>query len=113
MTATRLDLAELRRLHEAATPGPWRTSREDMDSFVGSSDGGLESVAYIYRDPADRIPVIGTSYRNDSRLIAAMRNALPALLSIAEAAEAWLERGSTLDTHAALRATLAAVRKEP
>lgn len=41
-----------------------------------------------------------------------IRQALPALLSIAEAAEAWLERGSTLDTHAALRAALAAVRKE-
>lgn len=105
MTAPRLDLGELRRLHEAATPGPWETSRIGDEPYMRleTKDQGLQISAFLGAI---------TAQEGNMALIAAMRNALPALLSIAEAAEAWLERGSTLDTHAALRAALAAVRKE-
>lgn len=103
VSAPRLDLAELRRLHEAATGAAIvQTNSRDDDCGV--------SVAHKHSGPFDE-PPHGMKCPACQKLAAAW-NALPALLSIAEATEAWLERGSTLDTHAALRAALAAVRKE-
>ena len=59
------DMDAIEKRLEEATLGPWTSSREDMDSFV---DG--ISVAYIYRDPEERIQVIGGNFRTDSRFIA-------------------------------------------
>ena len=103
MTAPRLDLAELRRLHEAA---PHENAVVQKNSL--NDDTGV-LVTHVHKGPFDSR--VGVECPACQKLAAAW-NALPALLSIAEAAEAWLERGSTLDTHAALRAALAAVRKE-
>lgn len=78
-----IDLDRLRELCEAATPGEWKSSREDMDSFTMNRDMNkpeTQIVAYVYRDPEHRIPVFGEQFRNDSRFIAASRAALPELL---------------------------------
>ena len=68
------DPDELRRLEKAATPGPWAVE----------SDG-------VYNDTRSYMVVpLGDSEQDDAdaALIAAMRNALPALLDVAEAAQA-------------------------
>ena len=108
MTAPRLDLAELRRLHEEATPGPWE-----------SSIAGIEGDNYVAgTGPWHRVTFNECASQYDAALIAAMRNALPALLSIAEAAEAFMSEEHDCDDdqpclyHDALSAALAAVRKE-
>lgn len=69
--------AELRRLDAAATPGPWATLPPDKDCpdwFIIRRPGRVsEGKFYILRmGPDDDGP--------DARLIAALRNALPALL---------------------------------
>ncbi len=63
--------AEIEARLEAATPGPWSSSREDMDSYIPSTDGDTNLVVFVYRDPHERIPVMGGSERPDARLIAA------------------------------------------
>jgi len=64
----------LRELHEAATPAPWRYNDREDDSTVL---GGDEYVAvYIAKDGVPE----------DLALIAAMRNALPLLLDVVDAA---------------------------
>jgi hypothetical protein len=65
VTKAVMDLAELRRLHESATPGPW------------SSDDQKRLRAMLLRDA-------------DAALIVAMRNALPELLERVERLEAAL-----------------------
>ena len=110
MTAPRLDLGELRRLHEAATPGPWETSRIGDEPYMRleTKDQGLQISAFLGAI---------TAQEGNMALIAAMRNALPALLSIAEAAEAFMSEEHDCDDdqpclyHDALSAALAAVRK--
>ncbi len=83
-------IARLRALHEAATPGPW---------FGGPGESvyaGEEHPRGSYI--ADTFGVGG----DDAALIAAMRNALPALLDVAEAARdfADAECGGTAEEHA-------------
>lgn len=104
MTAPRLDLGELRRL--TATPMPPLCGKSEMGAH-----GRLLWSVYVGEVPSGQ-PIASFATHEAARLFMVGVPALPALLSIAEAAEAWLERGSTLDTHAALRAALAAVRKE-
>lgn len=71
-------LAELRRLHAAATPGPWGVD----DGIVVDDRGNAHKV-----DPAT-IPAVGIEVDHvsgfDASLIVAARNALPALLDAAE-----------------------------
>lgn len=69
--------AKLRALHEAATPGEWRFG-ELGHALWGGPDGEL-----IYDSGARQH--IGIS---DAALIVALRNALPALADLIEAAEA-------------------------
>ena len=97
MTPDRLTderLAELERLCAEATPGPWRTSREDMESYALDESGEWGHVVYIYRPDGHRMPVFGERAREDARFIVAARAALPALIAevralrrVAEAAE--------------------------
>ena len=75
-------------------------------SWIASAARGGQSGGIFNSQKADC-----RSFGESSTVILSTAEA-DALLSIAEAAEAWLERGSTLETHAALRAALAAVRKE-
>ena len=71
------DLAELRRLLDAATPGPWR------DEMMQGQ--GLTLTAIIAGKPnPDDLRVIGSTLaHNDARAIVAAVNALPALLDAA------------------------------
>src|SRR5690606_22945170 len=88
-------LAELERLCAEATPGPWRTSREDMESYALDESGEWGHVVYIYRPDGHRMPVFGERAREDARFIGAARAALPALIAEVRAlrrvAEAALE----------------------
>ena len=71
------DLTELRRLLDAATPGPWR------DEMMQGQ--GLTLTAIIAGKPnPDDLRVIGSTLaHNDARAIVAAVNALPALLDAA------------------------------
>lgn len=71
----------LRELERAATEGPWRWLDGNGDDDDEIQDGRGEMVATGFRD--DLLPDI-----TDGRLCAAARNALPALLDVAEAARA-------------------------
>lgn len=76
-------LAELRRLHEAATPGEW--ARVGNNVAIPRDDGGLRLV--VSGDQA----VTKLGWRQvevNAELIAALRNALAALLDLAERAAA-------------------------
>jgi hypothetical protein len=74
------DLKAIRERCEAATAGDWGSSREDMDSYIPSTDGEWTPVAYVYRGNEPRIPVMGDMFRYDSRFIAHARTDIPALL---------------------------------
>jgi hypothetical protein len=84
------DIAKLRELYEAATPGEWfaasKAAADGSEAHIANCGGWSESpeettqvvcVQVDYTCPAD----------DDARLIAAMHEALPALLAIAEGAE--------------------------
>lgn len=76
---TRPDLDELRRLLADATPGPWkRVASARTDSYIFGPEPGL--------------PIFDRFQDRDGALIAAMRNALPALLREAEAGRKLRER---------------------
>lgn len=73
----RVDVAELRRLHEAATPGVWSAETDPTDPEyhrVVSSLSGLTA-------SMEQGDVYGWA---DAELIAAMHEALPALLGVYE-----------------------------
>jgi hypothetical protein len=75
-----VDLDELARLEQAATPGPWTF----FDRCGKGPDGTDDFVGYEVEGPpqADR----GQFERGaDAVFIAASRNALPALLALAQA----------------------------
>ena len=110
--------AELRRLLDAATPGPWR------DEMMQGQ--GLTLTAIIAGKPnPDDLRVIGSMLaHNDARAIVAAVNALPALLDVAaerDALAAKVERVRALPAkHPAggwymtsMRDVLAALDEEP
>lgn len=98
-----IDIAELRRLHEAATQGPWRAvplggsstvltemrPRRNDTRIPAYAYGDEHCLAYpfIEEDLRARWDFVCFSH-DDARLIAAMRHALPALLDRIEA-ETW------------------------
>lgn len=77
-----LNIAELRRLHESARPGPWYAGTGDMVGTVVTADGD--------RVCSDDIFI--RTHLPDFDLIAAARNALPALLDEIERLRADLQR---------------------
>ena len=82
-----VDLKELRRLHEAATPEPWYEQYEyDGSRTVCQMRSTHETICvnratHVSGNPWERT-------KENGMLIAAMRNALPELLDRIEAAEA-------------------------
>lgn len=75
------DLEALRALEEAATPGPWgvcHVPRKGLSFVEQRNEHGVAT--------AD-VATLALSHSVDAALIVAMRNALPRLLAIAEAAE--------------------------
>lgn len=81
-------LSRLRAAHEAATPGPWR----DTFDKDGNNNGEVYAVDG-YDDMRSVADVRGDRYDADARLVCLARNALPALLDVAEAAEALARLG--------------------
>ena len=84
-----MNVEQLRRLEQAATPGPW-------SSDTGGGEHGEQvqvteskwDLAVIVEDVPPELRDSSLEQRiADARLIAAARNALPALLDIAEAAD--------------------------
>jgi hypothetical protein len=78
MELTKSDLAELKALCEAATPGPWKDQKQDI--YKKEEDNGLIidlDDDYIYMSQA-----------KNAAFIARSREALPALLADLEEAEA-------------------------
>jgi hypothetical protein len=71
-------IEELQRLHEAATKGPWRPQADDEHDI--EADAGEVVGNYDWEEG-------GCIHRGDRDLIVAMRNALPALLRVARAAQ--------------------------
>ena len=81
-----MKLAELKALEAAATPGPWGFVRRTHKCVIGPRGTGyilaaIERKALVYagRDTGDA--------EADAALIAAARNALPALIACAKACE--------------------------
>lgn len=108
---------EILRYAETATKGLWKSSREDMDSYTTNEDGEMDSVAYVYHEPEQRIPVFGKRFREDSRFIAHARVDVPALCSalvtLAQAVEAREERAlAYIDRNANPQAYVDAVCRE-
>jgi hypothetical protein len=105
----RAKLAELRRLEEAATKGPWESCHDGHSPENGKIGNWVNTTSYAtLPDPENSIPLI-CDCPNDSAnplenaaLIAAARNNLPALLAAADELlmlkwelagfRAWLER---------------------
>ena len=72
------DLAELRRLAEAATPGPWRT-----EYLMGAGNDLLTAIVAGRATPDDLRVIGSTLAERDGKFIVAAVNALPALLDAA------------------------------
>ena len=75
MIPTTPDLAELRRLAEAATPGPWRT-----EYLMGAGNDLLTAIIAGRATPDDLRVIGSTLAERDGKFIAAAVNALPGLL---------------------------------
>lgn len=81
-----IDLDELERLEREATPGPWVDDADDRP-------GQIRDVLLAYAKQHRVATAWGSAYTatnatEDASLIAAARNALPALIRIARAAKA-------------------------
>ena len=85
MTDPTPDLAELRRLAEAATPGPWRT-----EYLMGAGNDLLTAIIAGRATPDDLRVIGSTLAERDGKFIVAAVNALPALLDDADALRAEL-----------------------
>lgn len=94
-----MTIEELRRLESQATPGPWHIDGAETDNIIA------------LRNDKQQVLVINGKRRGDAAFIAALRNAAPALLRVAELAAAvadmWDPRGS--DEMHELRSALAAL----
>lgn len=90
------DLAELRRLEQKATPVPWKNKLALGAGFsaVYEEIGRIADLFIGRRGDVDRYDRPGTAL-DDASLIAAMRNALPALLDVAQTAHALIYDGGT------------------
>ncbi len=82
-----VDPGELRRLERRATPGPWSLERQDLPSSEFCHQ--LVRGGYVIANIAETDYPDGEIARagHDARLLAAARNALPALLDRLAAAE--------------------------
>ncbi len=109
-------IEELQRLHEAATQGPWFAHNTEDSLFMNAyavttseNEPNLDGCTDFHKEAHDKSVVALTllqqprvvghesnRWAEDADLIATMRNALPALLRVARAAERCLD-GSEVD----------------
>ena len=96
---TDAELAALREIEQRATPGPW-IHGDRFDGPNGDTGGGYANDAVLAMP--DLRAVLGPSCRSgaDARLIAAIRNAAPAILASAEEAALLRAEVDTLDARA-------------
>lgn len=87
---------ELRRLHEQATQPPWAVD-------------GIGDVHGNHRRYDWATLIAETHHNGDGALIAAARNALPALLALADAARAWRDAKTGREAREAGERILAAL----
>lgn len=84
------DLDELERLEREATPGPWRECGHDRGGCICGqvwSEHGQSSLV-LKPDCGDEVPVPDAKHKTaNAALVAATRNALPALLAAARRLE--------------------------
>lgn len=80
-------IAELRKLHEAATPGPWKATDTGHYAFRYEGDERIDEPAW-YVDEALQLGDGECPYftKADAQLVAEMRSDLPELLDLAERA---------------------------
>lgn len=88
-TLTPERIAELRRLHAEATPGPWKCSRPDMLSYNAATG---EQNSFVYRGDVRRITVEADNPVEDAAWIAAACNTLPAAMDEIERLQAQVEK---------------------
>ena len=81
------DLDKLRKLEKAATPGPWAGVGERYVSQAPPETSWPGSIWHEMEDDVLSVLVDGDINEANVRLIVAMRNALPDLLDVAEAAQ--------------------------
>lgn len=111
-------MSDLHKLEQAATPGPWRHWLKNTDvspfseryrtkALVGHDDDGRDAEAHGLWVATQ----MHTATENaDAELIAAMRNALPYLLDVVDAAQRLDTNGRDTDKRR-LRAALKALDK--
>ena len=97
-------LDELERLLKDATPGPWRVEQWDLGQWVVVPPTKIPRTKYVC-----------STSQIDGELMSAAVNALPALLRVARAAEAWRNayesNDPSDDTFEAMNAALAALNE--
>ena len=79
----KIDRAELRRLCEAATPGPWQWVKDGCECFAR----GIH-IHETYEDDPPIVRLENFREEENAAFIAAARTAIPALLDALDAAEA-------------------------
>jgi len=85
-----IDIANLRELRAKATPGQWRAGTPEDTRVLATADNGRTITVC-------RHTAASPQASDDRDLIVAAVNALPALLAIAEAAEAACDDGPFVD----------------
>jgi hypothetical protein len=131
-------LERLRALHDAATEGPWRWEGEEPEReravgvLANARDGIYGPHCPVLFGLSEDLQAPGAVFvfSFDQELIVGMRNTLPALLAVAEAAQAvmdahmrWLSamttreeevaQGERIDAMRMLKRALAALEAEP
>lgn len=99
MDITQTEIDDMRRLHEAATPGPWEAATLSPKGLIP---------AIIQRDQDDWLPVAyfadehgdgeAVDMEENRALIVAARNAIPALLDAAEDRDALKAKLAALES---------------
>lgn len=100
------NIAALERLHAEATPGPWIVEigpYSGRNWMVGFGNCGKDGEDYsVTTDGLHASDTNGATAGDDCRLVAAMRNALPALMALARAAwEVDNDLSQSLESHLA------------
>lgn len=101
-------IERLRRLEKEATKGPWHSGMacapdehpENWDKYSAIEQDSTGAILDGFECVAD----------SDAALIVAMRNALPALLAVAEAASVWVDEGAPDATYPYDKDLIEAVR---
>ena len=97
MLGAPMNVEQLRQLEQAATPGPW-SDPYYVDDEPGDNGGWVHNGREGSAEYAVALTLpYSPKMRDDAELIAAMRNALPALLDVAETAQDVVPSAEFLD----------------